>query len=75
MWQDCKSGPQALLALGTTSDLLRGTNGCSISVGFTQIILNKPEKSPNRFYSFGKAEFQAVFLPRGTVEQAVQRWL
>lgn len=85
MWQDCKSGPQALLIPGTTSDLLRGTNGCSISVGFTQIILNKPEKSqalpshetvsPNRFCSFGKAEFQAVFLPRGTVEQAVQHWL
>lgn len=67
------------------SDLLRGTNGCSISVRLTQIILNKPGKSqtlpchetvsPNRFYSLGKAEFQAVFLPRGTAEWAVQHWL
>lgn len=77
--------PQALLTLGTMSDLLRRTNGCSISVGLTQINLNKPGKSlalpshetvsPNRFCTFEKAEFQAVFLPRGTAEHAVQHWL
>lgn len=87
--QGCKSvvgtDPRALLTLGTMSDPLRGTNGCSAAVGLTQIILNQPEKSqarsshetvsPGRFCSLGKAEFQAVFLPRGTAEHAVQHWL
>lgn len=79
MWQDCKSGPQALLIPGTTSDLLRGTNGCSISVGFTQIILNKPEKSqalpshetvsPNRFCLLGKLNFRLFSSPEAQLSR------